>query len=90
MLTFHIHYNSQTDEPTHIIDDLTTSEVQQLKALLNGTISEHEHYRKAMSAMANVVRDKETKSVYWKEYFNATKNINKLAKIQAKVKRSLS
>jgi uncharacterized protein YpmS len=91
MFTLEFYISDETTEDTNYALDLTTSETQQLKALLNKELSNLEEDRAMYKHVATNLspRDVELKNKYWKFHQQATKQINKLAKIQQKIKRSL-
>jgi hypothetical protein len=92
MFTLEFYVSDETAEDTNYALDLTTSETQQLKSILNAQLSLLERSRdayKEIAVLCKFHKDKEGVEFYWKQHQNCTKQINKLAKIQAKIKRSL-
>jgi SLT domain-containing protein len=94
MFNIDFYYTSDDDccENENVNLSLTVRETQQLKYLLSTQINEQEKYRQSCAGIAQCcARDnyKQGKDYYWKLYGKATDKINKLAKIQQKIKRSL-
>lgn len=75
--------------PIAQLNGVTTSDVQMIKSLLKLEISRMESDRAYNKHIATNTVNPELKASYWKGYFKLTKKINKLAALQAKIKRNL-
>ena len=84
-------YNMFTGEKAGVIlFEVTQEEVQMIKAVLNNRLSELEEVRGDYKYVATELPSdhRETKNIYWAKYSKVSKKINKLAALQAKIKRN--
>lgn len=82
-------YNMFTGKKAGVIlFEVTQEEVQMIKAVLNTRLSELETVRNYYKDTAVNSTWPSTKEGYWKEHSKVTKKINKLAALQAKIKRN--
>ena len=88
-------YNMFTGEKAGVIlFEVTQEEVQMIKAVLNNQLSVLEEVRADYKYFATELAtelpsdNREMKNQYWDKYSKLSKKINKLAALQAKIKRN--
>ena len=84
-------YNMFTGEKAGVIlFEVTQEEVQMIKAVLNKQLSELEEVRGDYKYVATELPSdhRVMKNDYWNKYSKVSKKINKLAALQAKIKRN--
>lgn len=89
MLNFEFYVFDDEVFPMTTLDGVTTSDVQMIKSLLSNTIAELEEVRGDCKYIATELTERDLKNYYWAKYNKVSKKINKLAALQAKIKRNL-